>query len=233
MNALLQSLPNLIQAFRSVVAPPPVAAPESKAIDMLLKGFELAKELRTEAADDGGLLSVVRDLLRSPLLAQAVAATTTSAAPVTPPISSPPFKSMPQPKPQPVSTPTPVSTNATSTSGETEMLKRYLAYLCDRAAAGADPTLYADLILDNLPEFMIRSRLVRKPTALDALIADYPPVSEHRAFFEELIAALTEALNAPVDDKASNMIEGAEVSDRHADATGSAAPSISRNSSSR
>ena len=229
INGLLQTLPSLLQSLRTLTAPPPTeAAPESKAIDMLLKGFELAKELRSEASDDGGLLSVVRDVLKSPLLAQAVAASsasipstpapirTTVAAPVAQPVSVPPIAP---------AAPTP---NVTQPTGvDMQAMRRYLALLCEKAAAGSDPTLYADLILDNAPEFVIRAVLNRQPSAIDALIADYPPVAQYREFFEELIAALREALDAP----AGSVLQGDADVSTHTYAPGNGTAPVSRDTS--
>lgn len=224
LNLLIQSLPQMLQAFRAVAAPPESPPAESKAIDMLLKGIELAKELRSEASDDGSLLSVVRDLIKSPLLARAIEAS----ASVPPPASMPPPVISAAPKaPSPT---TPQVSAFSPPTGEASMnqLTQYLALLCKKAATGSDPTLYADLILDNVPEFMIRSLLDRKPTAIDALIADYPPVAQHRAFFDELIAALREALDASDND----MLEPGRVSGSLHD-SGNGAAAISGDDSPR
>lgn len=74
------------------------------------------------------------------------------------------------------------------------MLTQYLALLCNKAAEEADPSLYADLVLDNLDPEILDGLLQRKPTPVDGLIADYPPVAEHRAWFEQLVQIIQEAL---------------------------------------
>ena len=69
---------------------------------------------------------------------------------------------------------------------------QYVAMLVKKAVEDSDPALYADLILDNVPEEMIRSVLAAGivPTlaAVDARVKD------HAEWFESLGATLGEAM---------------------------------------
>jgi len=71
---------------------------------------------------------------------------------------------------------------------------RYVAMLVEKALEGSDPALYADLILDNVPEAMIRSVLsggiVAVLGAVDARVKD------QAEWFEQLGVVLSEALEA-------------------------------------
>ena len=81
-------------------------------------------------------------------------------------------------------------------------MKQYVAFLVDRAVEGSDPMLYADLILDVVPEAIIRPMLgdgdpVAKLTLID------PRVPQHAQWFRELGAALLEALNSDAAEPGS------------------------------
>jgi hypothetical protein len=74
------------------------------------------------------------------------------------------------------------------------LLTQYLGMLVKKAEEGSDPVLYADLVLDSLDEETLRALLVRPPSAVDALIADFAPVAQHRDWFQQLIDAIVAAL---------------------------------------
>jgi len=69
---------------------------------------------------------------------------------------------------------------------------RYVALLVEKAVEGSDPTLYADLILDNVPEDMIRG--VLEGGIVTALGAVDARVKDHAQWFEQLGAVLSDAL---------------------------------------
>jgi hypothetical protein len=71
---------------------------------------------------------------------------------------------------------------------------RYVAMLVEKALEESDPVLYADLILDNVPEAMIRAVLAAGivPT-LGAIDARVPQSAQ---WFEQLGAVLSEALES-------------------------------------
>jgi hypothetical protein len=73
-------------------------------------------------------------------------------------------------------------------------MQQAVAFLVGKAAAGADPGLYADLVLDNVPEAMLRQVLAGDPVAMLAKLD--PRVTEHAEWFRELGALLTGALRA-------------------------------------
>jgi hypothetical protein len=77
LPATITAISAAIVALRPPAPPPPPPAPEGnvdRAIDMLLKGIELAKELRNDSGEGDSMMGVLRDLIKSPMLAQAVAA---------------------------------------------------------------------------------------------------------------------------------------------------------------
>lgn len=201
-------IPAAITAFSALLStlrPPPAPAQSAspdRAIDMLLKGIELAKDLRSGEGGEGepSLMGLMRDLIKSPMIGQAIAATVQPPQPQRvqprPPTPAAPALQQPQPvPPQAVPAPPPQSfASETQPTPTNPMLTQYLALLCSKAAEGSDPSLYADLILDNMDPDDLDLLMARKPTAVDGLIADYAPVAEHREWFEQLAAIISGAL---------------------------------------
>jgi hypothetical protein len=208
LPAVITAIAAAVTALRPPPAPalpppPPPVDNSDRAINMLLKGIELAKDLG--AGGGGGessLMDVARDLMKSPMLAAVVQA---SAA-------SPPRPAQPRP-PQNVShakLPAPNGSSQTPQPGQQPMqaaptpeqppqqtrenvIAGYLAILVQKATEGADPQLYAAMILDNVDDETIISMLERKPTAVDALIADCPTVATQRQWFEDLVSIIKSA----------------------------------------
>lgn len=201
------NIPEAITAFSAllgVLRPPPAPMPPppdpSSHIDLLLKGIELARELKGDGDGEPSVMGLLRDLIKSPLAAQAIAATVAAQPaavshgqlpkpqpprpPAGPQAKVPPVPAQPQPQPQ----------------GQ-NMLAHYLGLLCAKAAEGSDPTLYADLVLDSVPEEQLRSIMYGHGHAstIDALIAMRPDVAAHREWFQMLIDTIDGTLQAPDD----------------------------------
>lgn len=208
-----------------VITPPQGITPD-RAIDMMMKGFELAREMKGDGGgEEPSMLGILRDLIKSPMLAQAVAATAAQAqAPAAPRIAQPRPPGQPQPQP---TAPQPAQSFASETPAPQPqpdamkaLMNQYLGMLVHHAAAGSDPLLYADLVLDNLDEGTLRELLNRPPSAVDALIADYPPIAQHREWFETLVKAIADAL---ADEAQSGIVIENEAP---SDASGTATPTI-------
>lgn len=71
------------------------------------------------------------------------------------------------------------------------MLKQQLGFLVQNAAAGKNPELYAELLLDQLGEKTVLD-FVAQPDALQKLVAINPDVQTHSQWFEALRAAILE-----------------------------------------
>lgn len=204
------NIPEAITAFSAllgVLRPPPVPAPPppdpSAHINMLLQGIELAKELKGDSEGEPSVMGLLRDLIKSPLAAQAIAATAAAQpAPVSHGQLPKPAGQRPQPGPQPTVPPiaTPSTAQPTQPQGP-NMLAHYLGILCTKAAEGSDATLYADLVLDSVPEDQLRAIMYGHGHAstIDALIAMRPDVAAHREWFQGLIDTIDGVLQAPDD----------------------------------
>lgn len=179
-------------------APPPAADVDfaSKSIDMFMKGLELARDLKEDASPaDNSIGGMLRTVLGSPLMAQAVAAATPQPHPPQPRPAlagpqQPQAQTQPQPQPQPQAQTQPTQPEAS----DVNMLHYYYGLLCQKAAAGADPTLYAEMVLDNVDDDTLNTLLTKQPTPLDALIAEYPAAAPHREWFGQLIDVLMSAM---------------------------------------
>lgn len=154
-----------------------------KVLELVMKGMEIAKETAGAGGDSwpaiaGKAIDVLGEPLAQLVQAQALAPAMPSQ---TSPASSPAAgaRAIARPQPQQVN----------------PMFKQYLSFLIGKAAADADPALYADLILDNVPEHLIRQFLadadpVAKLAAFDAR------VNQHAEWFRDLGRACMELLNA-------------------------------------
>jgi len=162
--------------------------------EMLLKGVELAKELNN-GGSESSFIDLLRDVVKpmAPFIGEAVqqqmqeAKKAPKLTPVLPNASAPP-PGMP-------GAPQPGAANEQGNSDmQSQMISRYLNMLVNKAAAGAEPELYAELVLDNLPEQTIREQLL-VPGILDELAKVNPGVNVHRDWFERLQTALQTFLN--------------------------------------
>lgn len=193
----------------NLLRPPTPSTPSPDTyVTALIKGIELAREVKAEGGDgDTSLMGVVKEMLRSPLLATAIQATATQAQAAPPPRPTPQIPQRPRPpaSPQPAAAPTPTpAPPAESFAGETvdPMLKMYVGLLVSKAAAQADTGMYADLILDNLTDDQLNQLLDAQPTPVDWLATIDPAVLLHRAWFEAVLAEVAGAMIDPdaVDD---------------------------------
>lgn len=225
LPAVITAISGAIVALRPPPAPIPPAADASKAIDMFMQGLQMARELREDAAPaDNSIGGMLRSFLTSPVVAQAVAAAAPAPRPAGPPALPRPQGAVPQqPAPQP-SQPQP----AQPTMPTADVMTQYYALLCQKAASGADPTLYAELILDSVDDDTLNMLLSKQPTPLDALIAEYPPAAPHRDWFASLIGTLMEAMTDEVvpGESAPEGAETPTVNGAHADATLAPSPIV-------
>ena len=199
----------MIAALRDVLKP----QKESSEVDILLKGLSLGKDLAggSEWTDvvAKGLDAVV------PLLNSQSATSTTRPAVRSRPI--PNTRQLPKSAPQ---TEAPVG-EAPATEGadggnmqivqKLQWLSRQAMVLCRQAAAQKDPELYAEVFLDNLPEFFtldeVHERL-NQPDAVDELGKIHAPVLQYREWFEKFrVAALDMIAEEGEDDPAGTVID--------------------------
>lgn len=211
--AIITSIAGAVTALRPAVAPAP-AESTSKAIDMFMQGLQLARELRDDAGpQDNSIGGMLRDVLKSPIVAAAVQSA--AQVPAQPQPARLPNPVAAQPSAQ-VSHAKPAAPQPTAAQPENQVLTYYLGFLVGKAKTGADPSLYAELVLDNVPDAQLTPMLQRGDALIDDLIGLHPPVGEHREWFVALLKEVNELLE-PVDEE-PGVVDNAGVSNA-ADAT--------------
>lgn len=238
--AAITAVSGLLAVLRPPMPPMPAPAPgldAGKSVDLILRGIELGREVKGDGGDgEVTLMGVVKDLLKSPLLAQAVQAATVGARPqASQPRPQPQAKPQqipqavqPQPVP-PAASPIPGQVidnqsfaSETQTPMNQQLMTMYLPLLCAKAAEGSDSSLYADLILDSVDADTLHALLAAQPSTVDVLIGYHAGVAAHREWFEEMISTVKEALAEDVGTVAQ--LEGNNAS--HTDASAHPTPSI-------
>ena len=170
----------LMKSMKDFAAPPPQSNTVSpdKMIDILMKGMELGRE-SGGGGSETNFLDVVKEALKSPLLLSA-ANQVTNMIPAPRPIA-----------PNPAS----LTNKSVSIPNQSEQIKEVpkmnnvivhnINMLVSKAEKGADPILYAEFIMDNVPEEIINQYIVQ-----DDLIAQLskinPKVSDYKEWFLEL-----------------------------------------------
>lgn len=154
--------------------------------DKLLEVMKLGMDVAKDAAGGGeGWESIVGKAIENfgPSIADAIASRQVPAPPaaISHPVGMPPRL--------------PVQPAAQQQPKRGGSMKGYVGFLVERAREGSDPMLYADLILDVVPEAMIRPLLGDGDPVARLAVID-PRVQQHAQWFRELGAALLEALNS-------------------------------------
>lgn len=214
------NIPELVTSLATLMrtlAPPQPAANPNQGIELLLKGVELAQTLKEGGGgEEPSLMGLMRDLIKSPLAAQAIAATMQQQTQPQPrpaaPRPQPGAPAIPhQPAPQPTAAPAPSFAGETPPPAQPEtdsvnpILKHYLGMLVSKAENGADPTLYADLVLDNLTEGQLNQLLDAQPSTVDYLIGIEPRVATQRDWFTVMVNTIALALEP--DEEAQSHIQ--------------------------
>lgn len=190
------SLTELITAMTGLQGMMPKPA-ESGNMEMLFKGMEIMKDFAGDAG--GGREKGLYDMLieAAKTFGGPIVEMAKNAAPMMPPGAAPalpPGATLPpgavlySPPGQPGS-PNPPSAHLDNPGTEEEQLNLMLTMqvnnLVGKAAAGADPALYADLILDSMNETQIRE-FIGQPDLKGFLISVNPQVETLWPWFEKL-----------------------------------------------
>lgn len=157
-----------------------------KALDMLTKGIELGRTMEPGGGDDG-IAGMVKAMFSSPLTRQLVEgaaaqmATARAQPQPAPPRAVAPPQSAPMPSP---AAPPPVVDGEMNFSKLVDLLLR-------GAARGGDPSLYADLVFDQLQDREV-SLLLSTPNVFEMAVAQYPQIGQYPDFFNGMLDALRE-----------------------------------------
>lgn len=159
------------------------------------QGIEFAKELTSEGKEKTNLdvINNAIEKLGPPLVA--IATRQARREPVAQPRAAAPINNAPATLP--------AGAQAVETPMD-EALRTYGPWIVAQAEAGADPGIYADLILDQVDPMSLRAFLSQEPWS--KLVAIVPRAADHRAWFDDLLSQVTSGLNEDVsgDDAIGN-----------------------------
>lgn len=195
LPAIITAAAAAITALRPPPAPVLPAQPDNseKALDMFMRGLEIANTMREGMGEGGGGISgILRDVLRSPIVAEAVRSAIPSQQPQPRPQQTQPA-ALPNPTAQ-VSHAKPAEPVQPQPQDDNKVLAYYLGFLVGKAQGGADASLYAELVLDNVPDPQLTPLLARGDQLIDHLIEIHPPVAQHREWFVKLIQEINDLL---------------------------------------
>lgn len=158
-----------------------------KLIEVLRAGMDIARDAAGGGESD--VLSVVNKVVD--VLGEPLADLLRQRTPMVP--AGMPFdpSTLPVAGALPVASPSEKKQEVKPKGGAMNM-QQAVGFLVGKAAAGADPGLYADLVLDNVPDVMLQQVLAGDPVAMLAKLD--PRVLQHAEWFRELGALLSEAL---------------------------------------
>lgn len=179
----------MFKSMKDFVSPQIQQAPAfnpEKMFDMFLKGMEMGRD---SGGSETGLMDIAKELIKSPLLGSLAHA-----------VQNPP--QLPPPKPQ-VSIPA-INPTVQPAKGpvmlKEGLIKHYLNMLVGKAEKDSDPILYAEFILDNVPQSMVEENIARDDLIEYASSID-PRVKQHEKWFIELRDHIIAVLTAPDDEE--------------------------------
>lgn len=163
LGAMLQMKNFVSPAEQNSVSP-------DKMIEVLIKGMELGRD-----SSNGGNETNILDVVKETVKALPALATFTQVPekprPVQPPLNKNPKQISNEPKPE--------------VNKMQKIIAHNLNMLVEKAEKDSDPILYAEFILDNVPEEMIKQYILRDDL-IEEMSKINPKVLDHRKWFTEL-----------------------------------------------
>lgn len=213
--AMMQNMVATMASLKNLMPEPAPATGAKDVLDVIKTGMELAGEIRGGGGEKG-LFDLIGDLFKNPGIADAISALVTGrAAPqqslengggYTPARPLPPPPQMPmggatqqtpmQPAPQTAEPPLfpPGNIAANDPAMMQQFLRQSVLYLIGRCQAGGDPELYAEWVLDNVPQNM--HGMFNDPNIIASLKNIVPEMAPYEGWFNRLLFAIREMLTA-------------------------------------
>ena len=187
MKEMLQ----MMVLMKSVMSPP---ENQGSKMGEFLEMLKTVKELIPEASGkETGLYDVVKDVLGSPIFGAAISNAMQPKTPQAARIAAP--QPLPQGEAEPAQVQQPEE-QPQMNSFQQQMAKVYISNLVQSAKAGSEAELYAEVIVDQLPEPVIRENLLT-PDAIDRAATLVPEVNNYRPWFKALQESLIKYLSEP------------------------------------
>lgn len=188
MAEMMAGVSGMIASLRDVMRPDhavPVApsAPDSigeKAVELIMKGVTLAQSFRNgEGGEERGLVGVLGDLMKSPMVEAAFKAA----------VARPVVRAAPTAPTAHAASTVPAVIEVKSLPPEAQMLKYALGRVLAWAESGLAPELAADAVLDQVSPALLKD-LLATPDPVAFLAQLEPKVSEHSQWFSDVLAHL-------------------------------------------
>lgn len=205
--AMFTQFAGLMTAMKGLMPDPP-----AQNLDVLIRGIELAKEFGGSAGGETGLMDVVRELVKSPVIENvlgnmAAARGMVLPAPQQPPPAAAPARLMLPANPTPVMPVSGPNHQAMPQGDVNNFVAQQLNTLVALAAAGTDPALLAETVYDNLPDATLEY-IVTSQNILAELAQIDPRVGNHKIWFQHLLAAIKQIDTEAQADEAPGTADG-------------------------
>lgn len=196
---LLQDMVTMKQLFGDSRSDP------SSIMEMFLRGVEFAKGDGSPPPGESTATDVLLEAMRTfgrPIAEAAMSQLPKAGALPQVGVMAAPGAVPPLPNPAPEQSPQPAAANPDQLSEHDNMMRMYVAMLVNLAREQRDPSLYAELILDQAPENMIE-QILALPDVTEYLAKWAPEVRRHREWVESLKAEIVQLLQ---EDSASDTV---------------------------
>lgn len=211
---MMTSMMLLMKSMKDFVSPQVQQAPSfnpEKMFDMFLKGMEMGRD--SGGGGETGLMDIAKELIKSPLLGQLAQAATTPQLPpaqmrIAKPAAPIALTETPATGKTPAVNPQPIKGDNVNNP----VLKHYLNMLVQKAEKDSDPILYAEFILDNVPQSMVEQNIMREDLIEYASSID-PRVKQHEEWFLELRAHIISVLTGEDEQEETDSTGGTVPSD--------------------
>lgn len=178
---------------------PKPAAVEGTSMKDLIEIFKSGVEMAQNAAGGGGdtgLADIVKALIQSPVLENVLKGQPGAAPAYTIDAAGAPIPDY-RPNPNPAAPPQapsaapvlPADPDRMTPQQADMLVRQQLGYLVGRAKANSDPQLYAEWILDQMPEAMLE-HVLQAPDIIAELIQLNPEIANLRHWFDRLLVEI-------------------------------------------
>lgn len=196
---VLEAMAGMMQGFQKMnMQNQPAPADPNSSIELFVKGAELASKFANNSGggSESSMLDVLRDFLKSPLL-ETMAEQQRANAQVRPT----PRPRTANPTPPQYESSVKVETPAMPTEDQQmyQMKMNYINMLLRKAQQDSSPELYAEYILDNVPEEIVTEHFTGEGV-IDEIIKMQPAASQYRHWFTQLRDALIDMMQPVGDD---------------------------------
>ena len=186
----LNLMRNMVEIFKPMM---PRQSENGGGVETFLKAVALVKELKSEDKETS-VLDMIGTALSSPVVEKLL---TNAAMPQSPQRRS--IIPAEQTEPQ-KNTAEPQNESEAQASVFVRTMKQQIAFLIGRAQAQSDPTLYADVLIDSLPQDYI-DYIVSTPNILNIMEGLDPRVASFRGWFSECLGAIVDGAKQQVEPR--------------------------------